>query len=262
MAFLGRLEAFLTVPVGVTVAATNGGGGPTTVTVPAGSYTATGLAAAFQAALNTSRPSGWTVSISTSATGTGKVSISCSSTFSITWTSTDLRDALGFTANIVSAATTQTAANCARGLWMPDAPLTLDGDTARAPIVSDLRTTVSPTGYTYGLSGTRFYRHKNLRWSHVPKARVWEVEAIAAGTPRNSWETWFLQTQIGGVAAWLSAASRFELYDHNGTELGADYAVSGWFVGGGLAAIEPRRSGNSDWVGLWEIAIPEVVSNG
>jgi hypothetical protein len=104
----GRIEARCTVPTGgLTVSATNSGGGPTDCTVAAGNYypTAAGsvssIITALQTALNTSRApasGSWTVTLSES---TGLISIGCTGSsaipsFSIDWSSTSLRDYLGF----------------------------------------------------------------------------------------------------------------------------------------------------------------------
>jgi hypothetical protein len=76
----GRIEARLTVSTGgLTVSATNSGGGPTDCTVAAGNYYPTEFIAAFQAALNASRApalGSWSVSISST---TGLVTIDCTS---------------------------------------------------------------------------------------------------------------------------------------------------------------------------------------
>ncbi len=259
MAFGGRIEAIIAVPAGVTVSATNGTGGPSTVTLTAGNYTATALVAHFVARLNADRPSGWTGSVSTGSAGTGYVSIAGTGTWSISWTSTTLRDALGFTANITAVTGTRTGTICARGLWMPDAVMQLDGDAARAPIVSDLRTTEGPTGNVYAMAGNTKYRHSNIRWSHVPRARVHETVAQYAG---NTFETWMRQTQFGSIVPWIGPGAGFEIYDHNEVKLGSDYSVVSWKISPAITSIEPKRSGGSDWVGLYEIVFPTIVSAG
>lgn len=95
MTFSGRVEAKFTVPSATTVSATNSGGGPTVVTAAAGSYYHTaaggvsGFLATFQGNLNTTRAptSGkWTVTLSTGASGTGQVTIDCTSGGTLTKT--------------------------------------------------------------------------------------------------------------------------------------------------------------------------------
>lgn len=106
--FAGRVEAKIVVPTGgAAVSASNAGGGPTTVTVPAGSYYLTSaggvssLIDELESQLNTSRPpssGSWTVAVDTSG-GTGRVTISCDEPASVSFTSTTLRDVLGFDRN-------------------------------------------------------------------------------------------------------------------------------------------------------------------
>lgn len=258
MAFGGRVEAYLTVPVGVAISATNSVGGPTSVAIIAGSYSATTLLAHVVAQLNLLRPSGWTGTLSTGAVGTGRATLNCTGTWSIAWTSTTLRDALGFTADFVGVSAAQIATNGMRGLWMPDCPMQLDGDPARAPLVSDLRVTLSATGNVFGVSGSKMYRHKNIKWSHVPRSRV---HSAVASTPVNCWETWVTQTQIGNAVPWVGPAASFDIYDHNEVKLGSDKPVAAWRIFPALGNVEPTKS-SPDWVGLWEIILPAIVSAG
>lgn len=182
--------------------------------------------------------------------------------------------ATGLPANISTAlsnfasmfvASAQTGTKQARGLWIPNCPLVLDGEPRRAPKVSDLRTTTSPTGTVLGLVGNTFYRHKNLKWSHVPKSQVWEQAALYAN---GSWETFFNETQLGlGSTSWFTPCSPVQIYDHTGTALGADANSSAGLANGwqmtGVTSIEPRQSaGTNGWTGMFEIALPEIVSSG
>lgn len=258
MTFGGRIEAQMTVPASCTLSATNGAGGPTTVTIPAGTYYPSTLVAAVQTQLNASRPSGWTVTLSTGATGTSRVTINCSSTpFAITWVDTNLRDALGFTANIGSTSSAATGTAGARGLWLPDCPVTLDGDPGRAPLVTDLRTTVSPTGAMLGFVGNTLYRHSNIRWTHVAKSRIWESQAVVSKT---TWE-WFLrETQFGLGSSWFSTLSAVNLYDLSDSLFGADYVTGGWKMQG-VERIEPQLSVRG-WTQLYQIEIPSIISAG
>lgn len=262
MVFDGRLEAAFTVPASTTISVTNSGGGPTTVTVAAGSYYHSTFASYFQGALEAQRAPGsgsWSVTYSTGASATGKYTIALAEGYSITWTSTNLRDLLGFTATITSQ-TTVTGTNQSRGLWIPDCPLSCDGDPAQAPRVTDLRTTQSPTGYVVGLIGNTFYRHKNIRWSHVAKSRVW----IGSETTVNaSWEKFLVDTQWALGHSWFTPVSLVNIYDIAGAKVGinanAGAGVSGWYLKG-VSDLELQRSGGSDWTGMFEIRVPEIVA--
>jgi hypothetical protein len=267
----GRVEAMITIPTGgLAISATNGAGGPSTVTVPAASYWYTAVALSsiiteLQTQLNASRPSGWTVSISTGASGTYKVTINCSSTpWSITWTSTVLRDLLGFTANISGVSSAQTGANQARGIWAPDCPMDIDGETALAPIDSDLRSTRSPTGAVYTVVGNYFYRARNVRWSHVPRSRF---RAAAATTTNAAWETFLYDTQLNKIPTGSSdltsifkAAAPVQIYDHGGTRLGSDVIANGWSLIG-LKALQPQRA-DKNFTGWYRVELPELLSDG
>ncbi|HEY9466583.1 MAG TPA: hypothetical protein VIR54_25990 [Vicinamibacterales bacterium] len=90
--FPGRVEALINVPSGVTASATNSGGGPTAVSLTAGSYywtaagTVSGLAAHIESQLNaTLAPSvgAWDVSLSPT---TGLIAIDCTSGAKLTKT--------------------------------------------------------------------------------------------------------------------------------------------------------------------------------
>ena len=109
----GRVEARITVPTGgwsvsLTITAI---GGPYTVTIPAGNIFPTDLLSSFQTQLDaaTGGDGAFTVSASWGESGTGFVTIAhATQTFTLTWTSTDLRDVLGFAGTLTPAARTLT----------------------------------------------------------------------------------------------------------------------------------------------------------
>lgn len=266
MTYAGQIEGQMTMPTGITITVTNSGGAATVVSFTAGTYFPSTLITHIQAQLIAQRPpaSGtWTVALSTGTSGTGKVSIQCTDavSWSIAWTSTTLRDLIGFTADITGVTTTQTGTKCARGMVILDSPVRPDGDPKRAPKVTDLRTTQSPTGVVLGLVGNAFYRHTNLRWSHVPLARVWEVEAAAAGNANGSWETFVNETQLGQASTWFTPSSLVKITDHQSVVYGQDLPVSGWYITG-ITSIEPKPADPSGWTGMWRIEIPQIVSSG
>lgn len=174
---------------------------------------------------------------------------------SIAWTSAALRDLLGFGADMQDEGSV-TGTKAARGVWFPSAALNVEGsDPRRAPRVTDLRTTTSPTGRVLGLVGPSFRRHRNITWELVPEFRVWEA---SADVPNNTWETFFADTQLG-EHAWFGVSSPIQIYDHAGNRVGQDADVSGWQITG-LDSIDPKRVG--DWTGLWTVTLPEIVSSG
>lgn len=106
------------------------GGGGATRTIPAGTYFWTGVNGAlssFLTALKTALDDGagvtYTLTLDDDADGelaTGKLNIVVSAgTFSITWTSTDLRDMCGFTGNITTQSNV-TSQNHVKCLWLPN----------------------------------------------------------------------------------------------------------------------------------------------
>lgn len=219
MSYGGRLEAFITVPSGVSISVTNNGGGPTTVNITAGSYAPTSLCAHIASALTAQRaPSSgsWSVTLSTGSAGTGQVTIAMSAgTFSITWTSTVLRDLLGFTGNITTQ-TSSTGANACRGLWLPKCPMMIEGHPASKGTSTDARSTMSPTGKSLTLKGTTKYRRRGLVWSHVANAQYREA---AAAVTYSSLEQWITDTQWGDGHAWFTPGSAFQIYwSNNGTD--------------------------------------------
>jgi hypothetical protein len=262
MMFDGHLEAQATVPTGgAAVSATNAAGGPTTATVAAGAYFVGALCLALQTVLQASRPpssGSWSVTVSSSgAAATGKVTISCPGTWSLSWTNTTLRDVLGFTGNLTGIVTTVTAPNQSPMVWFPDCPLALESDTARAPFPTDARSVQSPLGGAITLVGTGFYRHRNLAWNNVSIARTWEA---AAAVPNASWETFLRNTQLGQGIAWFTPGATLMIYDHRGVALGADKTISGWKALN-VTEINPKPT-IANYTGLWTCGLPLVVSSG
>jgi len=259
--FAGHFLAFFTIPASTTISVTNGGGGPTTVTITAGTYTIATLIVQLQTDLQTQRaPSGsaWTVTHSTGASGTGKVAIDCpTDTWSITWTSAALRDLLGFTANITSVTTEQTGANQSLGFWMPDCPMFIEGNYLAAPDVTDFRQTVSPTGVTIGHTGNTRYEHNGLTYSHVPDARTWKSAEVVVN---ESLQQFLRDSQWGTGNTFFTPSSKCVIVAHTGTAIG-NGTLTGWYLKGApsMAAIV-KRAGES-WDGLWSVGPISIVSD-
>jgi hypothetical protein len=263
----GRLEGILRVPSATTVAATNSGGGPTSVSLTAGLYTMTAFCAHLQARLNAVRtPATWTVTLSTGTSGTGKVTIDCvGETWVLTFTSAEVGTVLGFVGNIASTSDAATGTQNARGVWLPDCPLMLDSRPSSAPEVTDLRQSEGPTGTMYALVGCTKYVHTGLRWSHVVEARTHEG---AATTTYASFQQWLRDTQFGSGHTWFTPGSAFQVYwDNNGTDtlVGLDLNAgtgpsAGWKLSG-LNTFNPKRR-DENWNGIWTIEIPKIVTPG
>lgn len=162
MATLGKAQGRITIPTGGW-SASIAGAGTATATVAAGDYylsSTTSLITAVQTAFNAiSATTGttFTVTLDDAADGsTGKVSITpLSHNVTITWSSTSLRDVLGFTGSstVMTANVTSVGASHALYLWLPNAPrfdsIMPDGDQGRP--VSDLTVSVAPSGESRAL---------------------------------------------------------------------------------------------------------------
>lgn len=115
------------------------------------------------------------------------IRIAASGTFSITWgTATTLRDLLGFTGNLSSAAS-YTAANVSDLLWSPSWPPTtdtipnVDGYLIEDVRIATSRGSTSGAGVTHNVSFFGAQLMQSARWDVVPIARV-RTAAGAGGT--------------------------------------------------------------------------------
>lgn len=267
MPYAGRIEALRVVPTGgAAVSATNASGGPSACTVAAGSYylTAaggvTGLLAALQTALNAGRPSGWTVTMSTE----GLVTINCSDVpYALTWTSTALRDHLGFAGNIASTSSPSVGTKQALGAWFPHCPLSIQGHPRMAPMDTDQVTQVSPRGDRIGLVGNVWYAHRRLAWTAVDVARFRESSAALVNA---SWEKFVKDTQLGQGDAWFTPTSKVQIYWLDagsdalvGIDGNSGGGVSGWYfdMHGVWAPLTVDA-----WTGLYRIEIDEITTSG
>lgn len=263
MTVAGYVMATFTIPTGgAVVAATSNAGGPTNVTVPAGAYTLVTLCTEFASQLNTSRPitaGTWTVTLSyTGSSPTGRVTIAGSAgTVSITWTSTLLRDILGFDANL-SAVTTSTGAGQARGLWLPDVSLVADGDLQQANYESDRRESRTPTGRVFSRNGSTIARHTGLEWSMVARNRIHITHETTGGVANQSYERFHLDAIDGTGHAWFTPGSKLAIMDHRSVVAGSAYGTIAWY-GVGIPPLSTLRMSQGRWTGLWRVQWPEIV---
>ena len=246
----GRFEALITVPSpGWSVSATNGAGGPTTVTVPATTYSFTSLCSAFQTQLNTSRPNGWTVSFGGGEGGTGLVTLNCSSTnWSITWTSTDLRDALGYSGDIAARASSLAADRQSYLIWMPDCPYwaPLDLTLESGLIETDLRQAESPDGRVKTLYGNQKTVVEGLRWDAISQNKARNISTTVTGF-QKFWST----ALLGGVS--YTVVGSFVYFYPN-----ADSASNNRYKIVGLRNSKYPMT-VSGWAGCYRIEIPRMV---
>lgn len=259
MTFRGRVEALFTIPPGVVLMATNNGGGPTAVPISPGRTTHDSMAGFIQSALAAARPpSSGAWSVTCSAT-TGQYTIAMSAgTFAISWPA-PLANLLGFSGPITTTSSA-TGAQCAAGLWIPDCPIAMDiPDPAQAPRQTDRRSTSSPTGRVISHMGSSKYVHPNLRWTHVPRSRVWRSAELVPGA---SWQQFLSDACWAEGHPWFDGSGDVRIWDHNGVQLGSAAGVSNWtLTGAGVSNLTPKPSAEQ-WGGLWRIDGIDLESEG
>jgi len=263
---MSRLEAFFTVPAATTVSATNSGGGPTSVSLTAGDYTPTLFVAHLVARLNAVRtPANWSGSLSST---TGRVTLNCTGTWGLEFTAAMVGTVIGFASNIGSGAVAVAGTQNARGLWLPDCTLTMQGDPISAPEVTDTRTVETPQGGTVTLGGTCKYVHRGLRWSHVARDRVMFG---AETTVYASLQSWLRDTQWGRGHAWFTPGSKFQPYWSNGAThaiVGSDLnagagATYGWSCAPAISSLEQvTKRADESWIGMLSVEFSRITSEG
>ncbi len=239
--------------------------------VVSGSGVATGLSAGLSTALTNfanAINAAWSVSLSDT---TGQVIINWSGyetpTHSLTWTSTALRDMLGFDANISNATSATTGAAQSPACWLPDAPLNVDGHPAMTPEETDLRVTESPTGVTLGLTGNTKYVHTNVRYRRVPVDRIREADAAVDNA---SLEVFLRNTQFGqGDISWFTPASQVQVWWNSagtltllGDDANSGTGVEGWTIVGISSFAQAVRLSQDGYTGHFDVTFPRLVSAG
>ncbi len=268
--FGGRLEAYFTVPSGVTMSATNATSGPTSVSITAGSYTITSFCAHVQARLIAVRSGGtWTVTVSTGSSGTGFVTINCTDgAWALSFTTAEAGTVLGIVGNLASSATPRTGTQNARGLWLPDCPAQVQLDPSMAPKVTDSRGTESPSGLITTYKGTSKYVHKQLRYTHVAQARVMRTRET---TTYASLQSWIDDTQYNDGHTWFGVGSTFQIYwSESGAETLVGYELNsntgptyGWGFSPAISDISEhisRVDANGNW--MWAVTFDRIASRG
>lgn len=213
----GRVEAKITVPSGgwsFTMSIT-GLVGTSARTITAGAYWPDELLAAFDAQLEAGEvalggSSGFTSSISLGESGTGLSTVEYDGgvNFAVSaWTSTDLRDALGFTTSL-SGATSYTTSVQAAGIWLPRAIMAAPRNQDDGHFEADRSVTVSPRGHVKALNYERRQRTGQIRWSHVQARYAVESKETTDG---ESFERWWLDTHCARVS-YFGAAPLVRIY--------------------------------------------------
>ena len=254
----GRLEGRITFSANQTGTVTDSNGGPTAWTLTAGSYYPTDLAAAFQASLVAATGSvgdNFTVTISRGESGaTGRCTITTSDVnWSLVFTTSDLRDALGFTGNISNASSAQTGTNHVKPMWIPNGPSKYSpyGDTAAGDLITDYRATKGPGGHVHALFGNEHRAHRNIMWNGVTGART---HAHLESVTGESFESFYRDCALGRVS-YIPVNTYVRLIwdaDTDGT-----YAVGRilWPT----VFQELTEAMEYGWTGKWRIRLPELA---
>jgi hypothetical protein len=247
---MGRLESRITLSSAWTATFTDSGGA-TVVDIAAGNYYLVDLVTAMDGDLGPA----WTVSVSDGeGSPTGRCTINSTNTpWSITWTSTDFRDHLGFTANISSVSSAQTGTNHCRGLWLPDQyKWSMYGDSANGSLVTDLRATKGPTGVVRAHMGNSYRVHEGIKWEGVTAAKAMAHHEVLTN---ESFETFYLDAATGR-RSYIPVSTYVRLY--------WDRDVDGTYAVGKLAW--PSRfdvpTFVANWNGRYTVTLPPLVVEG
>ncbi len=255
MASNGKLEGAIHIPAaGWTFSLTDGSVTGQTVTIPGDGYRflsnsgdlTDGLLLEMEQQMESYGDS-YTFALSDT---TGKVTVSNTNAFSITWTSTDLRDVLGFTGNLSSATSHESDDQC-RALWLPDRPSTRRNSGSWAgDHVADYSTSTAPDGSLYALMGPR-RTELTLVWQGVTRAKVWTDNE---STTNESFER-FLLDCIWGEAGFGEPGGPVNFHPDE-TD---DNSFNGYRVAEMLDTRDIFQQVSQDYVGVWSVTIPRLV---
>ena len=204
MSTRGMLEAKITLTANITASFTDSVGAQT-VTIEAGDWYMLDLIAE----VNDDLARNWTCTISDGESGTGRGTIDTSDEpWSITWTSTDLRDLLGYTGNIAGVTSAQTGTNHVQGMWLPDQVMWSPHGVNTSSLsafnrITDTRYLVGPQGHVQTLGGNSRKEYA-LRWNGCTRARTKIIGETVTG---ESFEQ-FLTDCHWAVSRTSSAAHR------------------------------------------------------
>lgn len=172
-------------------------------------------------------------------------------TFSLTWTSTALRDVLGFAADLTPAALSFAGTKHVKGVWLPDCDLDHKRGIDSGPKYIDRKVLVAPGGAVSAV-GYQNRRKVRLVWALVSKEKALESQESTVGA---SFERWFLDTH-GGEVSYFGMAPQVRVYW--AANLSTKITI---------ALIDPSSVFDPDrvdatWIGLWVVAIEGYIVPG
>jgi hypothetical protein len=251
MAKGGKIAARITFDATQTATFTDTSGAAA-VSVPAGNYYPEELIAAIDADLDAD----WTITLSDGeglpSAATGRVTINSTLTpWSITWATTPMRDALGFTGNVVGVSAAQTGTNHYKGLWLPGVQhkSSMYGDSAGGSIVGSFRSMKSQTGIVSSIASSYHRVHRDIRWDGIPAQRAMAHHESVSG---ESFESFYLDC-VTARLAYLPVSAPVRLYWD--ADVDATYAVGRlqWPANFDLEQFVPG------WVGRYRVTMPPLV---
>lgn len=170
------------------------------ITIPAGRYFLNSIGSGgatrtllleIKNQLDTGPGGTWTVTVDDDTdSSTGKVTIARSSNYTATWTSTSLRDALGFTTNLSTAGTsTFTGTNHAKYLFLPNLGRSgiLAPESGTGAIETDHTIAIAPDGTLYALAYSS-RRYDSLEFRLLKGSKTWSALATVTN---ESLETFY-----------------------------------------------------------------------
>ena len=247
----GRLEGTFTLSGSDTITFDDSVAAAQVVTPPAGDYTITSLVAYLVATVVGGGH--WSITFSGGESGTGKITIDTSDRpFTVTWSSSTMRDLMGFAANISAVSAAQIGTKQCRGVWLPDVEKWTphgDDDGNGSAFVRNVAGTsmMNGTGAMKTIIDSSWYTY-TVRWQGVSRARA---KLIGVSTTYESFERFWGDTQLSDVSL-FSAGSPIRIY------WDADAATYTTVKVAAFDRFDPVRM-VENWVGRYTIELPQVV---
>jgi len=256
----GRLEARWTFASNQQLSWTDSAG-TATATVAAGSYYPTDYCSTLQAAIQAlagNIGNFASVTLSRGESGaTGRVTITSSSQtpYAVTWTTTDHRDALGFTGNIASTSSASVGTNHAKGVWLPDCPKWsrhgngASGNPPLGSLVTDATMTIGPAGTVHTIKTAEHRQTRQVHWQAVSAARCLAHHESVTG---ESWEAFFRDC-MGRVSSYIPVGPYVRLI--------WDADVDGTYTTGKLlwpSTFDVEQFAQN-WVGRYTVHLPTLI---
>lgn len=263
----GKIEREITVPTGGwDIAVTEvGGGAGGTVTIAAGVYylsTDSGIGNSFVAATaaaldaHADLDGDYSCSISAGENGTGRVTISATgiTSFAITWTDTDWRDALGFGSGpTISGSLSYQSTAASPAVWLATSPIVSPfGSGDNGWDETDASFSESPAGNVYAVYGQR-KRACSFRWDAVTLARM----RIANESVVNESFQKFFRDSILAEAGFTAGKVAGPLRIHWDADSATVYLTCK-IAGETIRKIQQAQL-QDGWTGLWGLDLGRVV---